>query len=118
MNTLLLTPPKMLALTLKELDLMKRAQLNLANTDEITREVVAKAAKDVDDICKNKNIAHFIWEDFAYIRIKIYLKIVLDEEDKLLLENSLKQIQNAPLVDESGQISSLRLKVKQRKDRF
>ncbi|EAJ3448421.1 hypothetical protein ACCP00_001818 [Campylobacter coli] len=114
----LLSPPKMLALTLKELALMKRAQQNLANIDEITREVVAKAAKDADDICKNKDIADFIWEDFAYIRIKIYLKIVLDDEDKILLDNALKRIENAPLIDKEGNLSSLRLKIMQRNDRF
>ncbi|TKX33331.1 hypothetical protein [Campylobacter taeniopygiae] len=116
--TPLLTPPKMLALTLKELALMKRAQQNLANIDEITREVVAKAAKDADDVCKNKDVAGFIWEDFAYIRIKIYLKIVLDDEDKMLLDNALKQIQNAPIVDQDGNLNSLRLRVMQRKDKF
>lgn len=116
---LLLEKPKMLALTLRELALMQRAELNLGNPQEITREVVAKAAKDADDVCKNKQIADFIWEDFAFIRIKIYLKILLDEEDKILLENALKAIKVAPEILEDGEVGlKTKIRVRQRKDRF
>lgn len=114
----LLNPPKMLALTLKELALMKRAELNLANIDEITREVVAKAAKDADDACKNKVVSDYIWEDFAFIRIKIYLKIVLDDEDKMLLEQALKQIEKASEILDDGSIAPSGLRVRKRPDRF
>ncbi|TQR29161.1 hypothetical protein DMB92_08470 [Campylobacter sp. MIT 99-7217] len=116
--TPLLTPPKMLALTLKELALMQRAQANLANIDEITREIVARASKDADEFCARKNVPDFIWEDFAYIRIKIYLKIVLDEEDKLLLEQAIKRVEKASEILEDGTFSTLKLRVLERKDRF
>lgn len=89
--------------------LKKRALKALYNLDEIesAKEFVDKAVADARDISKGKAVIEHFVEDYAYIRLKIYLKIELSQEDELLYKEVLKAIKEAPFVDdESGEVTS------------
>lgn len=94
-----------------------RAKTNLANPNECDIAMLSKACEDAEEECKNKLVANYIKEDFAYIRLLIYLKIVLSDEEKLLYENTIKAINKAPFkVNDTYKTSSVL--VVARKDRF
>lgn len=94
--------------------LKQRAALNLANQNEITDEVISRCCEDADEIKGNHLAPYWALEDFAYIRLKIYLKINLSEEDALLYENALKEIKNSPL-EKNGEVINSCFKAKKRK---
>ena len=94
--------------------LKQRAALNLANQNEITDEVIRRCCEDADEIKGTRIVPYWALEDFAYIRLKIYLKINLSEEDALLYENALKQIKSAP-IQENGEVINSCFKAKKRK---
>ena len=94
--------------------LKQRAALNLANQNEITDELIGRCCEDANEIKGTHIVPYWVLEDFAYIRLKIYLKINLSEEDALLYENALKQIKNSPL-EKNGEVINSRFKAKKRK---
>ena len=94
-----------------------RAKQSLQNPNEITSELIARCITDAQEVCKGREVPYFAKEDFAYIRLKIYLKAVLDERDLLLLETAQKTIKNSPFVNDAGKLSSAKFyKSKARKD--
>ena len=94
-----------------------RAKQSLQNPNEITPELIARCVTDAQEVCKGREVPYFAKEDFAYIRLKIYLKAVLDERDLLLLETAQKTIKNSPFVNDAGELSSAKFyKSKTRKD--
>ena len=87
--------------------LKARAIKALYNTDEIDDKFVEKALNDAVELSKGKNALDHFMEDYAYIRLKIYLKIELSEEDELLYKEALKAIEKADFIDEeSGETRS------------
>lgn len=94
-----------------------RAKQSLLNPNEITQGLIERCVTDAQEICKGREVPYFAKEDFAYIRLKIYLKAVLDERDLLLLETAQKTIKNSPFVNDAGELSSAKFyKSKARKD--
>lgn len=89
--------------------LKERALKSLYNGVEINDDVVKKAIKDADDITQGRKVIHFFYEDFAYIRLKIYLKIEISEEDEMLLKACIKHFENAPFLDANGLIDSAKI---------
>lgn len=90
---------------LQELPL--RAKKALLNRAEISPEVVSRATDDAIEVAKGRSVLYFILEDFAYIRLKIYLKIDLSPEDELLYQNAIKAIEKSPFIDTlSGELKS------------
>lgn len=84
-----------------------RAKKALYNIDEIDDEFITRAIADANEECSGKDVKEYIKEDFAYIRLKIYLKIDLNDEDELLYKEALKAIKNASYIDEAtGETSS------------
>ena len=94
--------------------LKARAKKALYNLDEIENadEFVEKAVNDALDISKDKAVLEHFVEDYAYIRLKIYLKVELSPEDELLYKEALKAIKEAPFMDENGEIKSPFIRVK------
>ena len=86
--------------------LKERALKALYNLEEVenANEFVDKAVADALDISKGRAVIEHFVEDYAYIRLKIYLKIELSEEDELLYKEALKAIKEADLIDDSGDI--------------
>lgn len=93
-----------------------RAQQSLINKDEITDELVAKAANDALELASNKSPAFSVLEDLAYIRLKLYLKISLDADDELFYKQALKAIENAPLISPSGELKGARFYASKRRE--
>lgn len=86
--------------------LKARALKSLANPNEIDDAILNLALNDSNEACKGRHVANYIRVDFAYIRLKLYLKIDLNGEDELLFKNALEAIKNAEIIDESGNINS------------
>lgn len=82
--------------------LKSRANKALFNISEVEDEFLNKAIEDANEATLGKEVKSYIVEDFAYIRLKIYLKIELSEEDEILYKEALKQIEKSPLIDELG----------------
>nr|DAX52842.1 MAG TPA: hypothetical protein [Caudoviricetes sp.] len=94
-----------------------RAKQSLLNPNEITQGLIERCVTDAQEICKGREVPYFAKEDFAYIRLKIYLKAGLDDQDLLLLETAQKAIKNSPFVNDAGELSSAKFyKSKARKD--
>lgn len=79
-----------------------RAEACLHNKSEITHNALTRAVKETIDFVGEKKAKEFAVMDFAFIRLKIYLKISLGEEDELLLREAIKEITNAPVLDADG----------------
>lgn len=86
--------------------LQARAKQALKNQSEITSDLCERCASDALEACSGRLVAYYVMEDFAYYRLKLYLKIEPSEEDMKLYDMALKAIQNSPFVKESGDISS------------
>lgn len=98
----------------KQEELKKRAFKALLNIAEIDDEFVQKAINDADEATNGKAVANYIYSDFAYIRLKIYLKIELSEEDELLYANAIKNISKAPFLEVDGSKKNSKIYVKNR----
>lgn len=97
--------------------LRARARQSLKNEVEVSDEIIDKAASDAEVACANKAVAYYIKEDFAYVRVKIYLKISLSDEDLMLYETALKAIKAAEFIDENGNLQAAKVyKVVNRED--
>ncbi|WP_260951403.1 hypothetical protein [Campylobacter sp. RM16187] len=92
--------------TLTPEKLIQRARVSLKNPNEVTDDVCECAVNDALEACKDRNVPYFAAEDFAYIRLKIYLKIELDETDVMLYETAQKAIKNAPFLSSDGALVS------------
>ncbi|PAF51288.1 hypothetical protein [Helicobacter sp. 13S00477-4] len=97
-------------------ELLERAKGALDNEGEVNEALAFKALKDMDEAVGDKKVADYIKLDFAYARLKLYLKIGLNGEDEMLLNKALKVIEKAPYIDDEGLKSSKKLLVLQRKD--
>ena len=86
--------------------LKKRALKSLSNPSEIDDEVIELAINESNEACKGRDVAGFVRLDFAYVRLKLHLKIALNGEDELLFNNALKAIEKAPLMNENGEFGS------------
>lgn len=82
-------------------ELEKRAKSVLLNTDEITPKCIEVATDETLEMCKDKDIKAWAAMDFAMLRVKLYLKIGLEENDEIVLKEALKSIVNSPSLDES-----------------
>ena len=85
--------------------LKTRALKALYNVSEIDDTFIDKAIKDANEISAGRAVIEHFVEDYAYIRLKIYLKIELSEEDELIYKEALKAISAADFVDENGEES-------------
>lgn len=92
--------------TLTPEKLIQRARVSLKNPNEVTDDVCERAVNDALEACKDRNVPYFAAEDFAYIRLKIYLKAQLEEQDMMLYESAQKAIKNAPFINADGLSSS------------
>jgi hypothetical protein len=90
-----------------------RAQLDargkacLHNPAEITADALNTAVRETIDFIGEHKAKEFAIMDFAFIRLKIYLKIGLTEEDELLLKAAIKDIELSPVVDADGNVKYL-----------
>ena len=91
-------------MVVREVDLERRAKKSIYNIDEISDKIVKKACNDAIDITKGKDIKYQFAEDYAFIRLKIYLKIELSSTDELLYKEALKAIKEANLIADGGDI--------------
>ena len=97
--------------------LTSRAKQSLQNPNEITDEMVERAVNDAEEISKGRDVPYFAKEDFAYIRLKIYLKVQLNAEDEMIFEVAQKFIKSSPFVDDEGKLHSAKFyQSKMRKD--
>lgn len=83
--------------------LKNRANSALFNQDEITDEALDIVCGETNEECKNKDVKSWAMMDFAFVRLKIYLKIELSEEDVVLLKTAMSEIKSSPI---SGQVKS------------
>ncbi|MBE3022235.1 hypothetical protein [Campylobacter sp. 7477a] len=82
------------------------AKTSLKNPNEITDDVCERAINDALEACKDRDAPYFAAEDFAYIRLKLYLKVELDEMDVTLYEAAQKAIKSAPFLNTDGTLVS------------
>ncbi|WP_095296915.1 hypothetical protein [Helicobacter sp. 12S02232-10] len=95
-------------------ELLERAKGSLENEEEVSEAVATRALKEMEEAVLNKKVPNFIKLDFAMVRLKLWLKIGLSEEDEMLLNKALKAIENAPLIQEEGLESAKCYLVKER----
>jgi len=84
---------------IKELEL--RAKSSLENEAEVTQKALEVATAETLQECKGKDVKAWAKMDFAMIRLKIYLKISLSDEDVLLLKNAKKEISTSAKLGET-----------------
>jgi hypothetical protein len=82
--------------------LENRGKACLHNQAEITENALNAAMFETIDFIGQRQAREFAVMDFAFIRLKIYLKIMLTEEDELLLREAIKEISAAPVLDAEG----------------
>ena len=86
-------------------ELKARALKALYNVSEIEDYFVQKSVDDAMEFSYGRAVADFFVEDFAYIRLKIYLKIELSAEDEIIYKEAIKAIKEADLYDEGDDVS-------------
>lgn len=91
--------------------LKQRALKSLTNPSEIDDNTLRLALQDCHEACKGKDVPNYIQIDFAYVRLKLYLKIDLNGEDELLFKNALEVIRKANSFDKEGKLYSSRFYV-------
>jgi hypothetical protein len=79
-----------------------RGKACLHNPAEITADALDTAVRETIDFMGRHKAKEFAIMDFAFIRLKIYLKISLTEEDDLLYRSAIKDIELSPVTDEDG----------------
>ncbi|MBE3607047.1 hypothetical protein CCAL13119_08935 [Campylobacter sp. RM13119] len=84
-----------------KLALLNRAKSVLFNPNEITDEALSVVCHEVDEECGGRNVKTWAMMDFAIIRLKIFLKIALSEEDIVLLKSATNEIKNSPLISQT-----------------
>ncbi|AQW80785.1 hypothetical protein CPIN17261_1331 [Campylobacter pinnipediorum subsp. pinnipediorum] len=80
---------------------LKRAQSVLLNPDEITDDALDVAVGETLEECQGKSVKSWVMMDFAMIRLKVYLKIALSEEDIVMLKNARAEIGKSVLEGET-----------------
>ena len=88
--------------------LKQRALKSLSNPSEIDDDTLMLALQDSNEACRGKGVPNYIRIDFAYVRLKLYLKIDLNGEDELLFKNALEVISKANSFDIKGDLFSSR----------
>lgn len=86
--------------------LKQRAIQSLANPNEINDEVLNMSLTDSNEACKGRDVPYYIRVDFAYIRLKLYLKIDLNGEDEMLFKHALNAIEKSEIINDKGEIKS------------
>lgn len=81
--------------------LEKRAQSVLKNPSEVTEEAISVVAAETKEECQGRDVKTWAVMDFAMIRLKIYLKTDLKEEDVIMLKNAKAEIARSPLIGET-----------------
>lgn len=76
-------------------ELKARAISCLENPAEVTDAAVSIAVSETNEIIKDRKVPLWARNDFALVRLKIYLKIGITEQDEILLKNAVKAIQTA-----------------------
>lgn len=85
-----------------------RTKTALANTDEISDELLDLALSESAEACAGRKAPEYARLDIAFIRLKVYLKIELTGEDELLLKNAMKAVENSPFENEAGETKPAR----------
>lgn len=86
--------------------LRQRALKSLANPSEICDDILFLALQDSNEACKGRDVPNYIRVDFAYVRLKLYLKIDLNGEDEMLFKNAMDVIAKSNTIDMQGEINS------------
>ncbi|MBR8466340.1 hypothetical protein KDE13_08340 [Campylobacter sp. faydin G-140] len=86
--------------------LKNRANSALFNQDEITDEALDMVCAETNEECKGRDVKSWAMMDFAFIRLKIYLKIALSEEDIVLLKTAMSEIKSSTLSGQTKNSSS------------
>lgn len=87
----------------------KRAKSVLFNPEEITDEALDVATHETYEECNGRVVKSWAMMDFALIRLKLYLKIAISEEDSLLLSKAISEIKASPLESKPTFNSFIRL---------
>ncbi|PAF46120.1 hypothetical protein BKH46_08915 [Helicobacter sp. 12S02634-8] len=95
-------------------ELLERAKGSLENEEEVSCKIALKALSEMEEAVCKKRVPNFVKLDFAMVRLKLWLKIGLSEEDEMLLNKALKAIENAPLAQIEGLESAKCYLVKER----
>ncbi|MFW5606115.1 MAG: hypothetical protein ACOCMY_00135 [Campylobacter hyointestinalis] len=86
--------------------LEQRAKSSLFNPNEISDEALDIAVGETFEECKGLIVKQWVMMDFAMIRLKMYLKIPLSEEDIITLKNAMSAIKSSPS-ENSPKISNI-----------
>lgn len=76
--------------------LEQRAKSCLLNPAGVTTEALDVAVSETFEECKGLVVKQWVMMDFAMIRLKMYLKIALSEEDIITLKNAMVAIKSSP----------------------
>ncbi len=93
--------------------LESRAKTALFNTKEITPEVIEGAIFEALDLVNEKPIGDTLLLDLAYVRLKLRLKIDIEQLEEKLAMMAIKEADKVALVtNESGEASVILSSVK------
>lgn len=87
--------------------LQTRAQKSLLNPAEASLDICTKASADALEFAKDRLAPTHAVEDFAFYRLKLYLKIAIDAEDEMFYKQAIKSIEGSPLIKD-GEIKGAR----------
>ena len=68
----------------------KKATTALLNPDEVTTQLAETAAGEALELVQNKEIPDAMMVDLALFRLKLWLKVEIDEHDKKLADAAIK----------------------------
>ncbi|EJP76213.1 MULTISPECIES: hypothetical protein [Campylobacter] len=74
--------------------LYNRARQSLLNQAEVTQELCKKAAQEAQELTQNKQIPTPMLLDLAMFRLKLHLKVEIEEWEASLAKEALKLAQS------------------------
>jgi len=87
--------------------LLARAKTALFNQSEITQELCETAWSEALDLTNNKPIPETMLLDLAFMRLKLHLKIEVDETESKLAFMAIKEADRRSVtIDSNGVVSS------------
>lgn len=81
-----------------------RAKTSLLNPLELTQEVLVNASNEAIELTQGKNISQAMLLDIAIVRLKLWLKAEVSENEMTLYHQAMKLAMATPLMKSDGEI--------------
>lgn len=94
--------------------LLARAKTALFNQSEVTQELCDRAWAEAVELTRNKPIPTAMLLDLAFMRLKLYLKIEVDETESKLAFLAIKEAEKLSAATSGGGTAPAGIKVNKR----